>query len=135
MSEAARIAASSWPGSDAVSERLAQATSGRKPADFQRQQGWVLTALQNAFHHLLHTRNPEQTLIETVGEGGDTDTNAAIAGALSGAAYGRDTWPARWVLPVLACRPIAEFGAERPRPEEYWPDDTPLLAEGLLRPG
>lgn len=135
MSEAARAAASSSPSGNAVLERLAEAASGRKPSDFVNNQGWVLTALQNAFTHLTHARSAEQALIETVGEGGDADTNAAIAGALLGAAYGRDAWPARWVLPVLACRPLAEFGAERPRPEEYWPDDVPLLAEALLRCG
>jgi ADP-ribosylglycohydrolase len=64
--------------------------------------------------------------------GGDTDTNAAIAGALLGAAYGREAIPRRWIFPVLACRPLAECGALRPRPIEYWPDDILELAEALL---
>ena len=135
MGEAARAAVSSSPGGQPVSERLAEAASGRRPADFVTNQGWVLTALQNAFFHLMHADRAEHALIETAGEGGDADTNGAIAGALLGAAYGRDAWPARWVLPVLACRPLAEFGAKRPRPEEYWPDDLPMLAEALLRSG
>ena len=34
------------------------------PADFERQSGWVRTALQNAFHHALFQRScPELSLI------------------------------------------------------------------------
>jgi hypothetical protein len=36
------------------------------------------------------------------------------------------------MLPVLACRPLVEAGALRPRPIEYWPDDVLELAEALL---
>ena len=97
-----------------------------------RKQGWVLIAFQNAFRHLASGTPFEEALIETVAEGGDTDTNAAICGALLGAAQGRTTIPARWSTPVLACRPLAESGAHRPRPARYWPDDVPLLAEALL---
>jgi ADP-ribosylglycohydrolase len=101
------------------------------PSDFFTRQGWVLVALQNAFYALFH-ESLEEGLVRTVGEGGDTDTNAAIAGALLGAAHGREAVPSRWVLPVLACRPLAESGALRPRPIEYWPDDVLELAEALL---
>ena len=65
--------------------------------------------------------------------GGDTGTNAAIAGALLGAATGIAAIPPRWVAPVLACRPLAEAGAARPRPMHYWPDDLLEIAEALLR--
>ena len=135
MAEVARNAAARVPGGEPVSERLAEAAAGRGPARFDLQQGWVLTAFQNAFRHLLHTGDAEQALIETAGEGGDADTNAAITGALLGAAFGRDALPRHWVLPVLACRPLAELGAGQPRPDEYWPDDVPLLAEALLQCG
>jgi ADP-ribosylglycohydrolase/fructose-1,6-bisphosphatase/inositol monophosphatase family enzyme len=101
------------------------------PADFFTKQGWVLVALQNAFFALFH-ESFEEGLVRTVGQGGDTDTNAAIAGALLGAAQGREAVPSRWILAVLACRPLAECGALRPRPAEYWPDDILELAEALL---
>jgi len=103
------------------------------PADFQDRQGWVLTALQNAFYRLMNASSPEAALVETVSCGGDTDTNAAIAGALLGACHGRDAFPSRWVYPVLACRPLAEASAPRPRPMQYWPDDVLELAEALLK--
>ena len=51
---------------------------------------------------------------------------------LLGAAYGREAFPARWVFPVLACRPLTEAASPRPRPMEYWPDDVLELAEALL---
>jgi hypothetical protein len=64
-----------------------------------------------------------------------TDTNAAICGALLGAAQGSAAIPVRWTMAVLACRPLAETGAKRPRPPRYWPDDVALLAEGLVMRG
>ena len=112
-------------------EAVKRAGKGVAPGDFFTHPGWVLLALQNAFWCLQHLEF-EEALVHTVGHGGDTDTNAAIAGALLGALHGRDAIPPRWVLPVLACRPLAEAGALRPRPTEYWPDDVLELAEALL---
>lgn len=114
-------------------EVLASARAGHGPADFTRQQGWVLIAFQNAFRHLAIGTSIEDALIETVGAGGDTDTNGAICGALLGAAQGRAAIPDRWNLAMQACRPMAELGAIRSRPARYWPDYLPRLAEGLLR--
>ena len=112
-------------------EAVKRAAKGIAPADFFTHPGWVLIALQNAFW-CLHSLEFEEALVATVGRGGDTDTNAAIAGALLGALHGRDAIPARWIHPVLACRPLAEAGALRPRPVEYWPDDVLEVAEALL---
>lgn len=41
-------------------------------------------------------RSLEDGVVETVMAGGDTDTNAAIAGALLGAVYGRQAVPLQW---------------------------------------
>jgi ADP-ribosylglycohydrolase len=117
----------------AVAATLDKAAAGAPAADFQHQMGWVLTALHNAFYHLTVSPDPVEALVRTVGAGGDTDTNAAIAGALLGAAEGRKAWPTSWSMPVLTCRPDAGLGVARPRPEEYWPDDLTDLAEALLR--
>jgi ADP-ribosylglycohydrolase len=110
-----------------------RAARGEAVHDFGTNQGWVLIALQNAFFHLLHKGDFEEALVATVNAGGDTDTNAAIAGALLGAALGLAAIPPRWVAPVLACRPLTEAGAARPRPMHYWPDDLLEIAEALLR--
>lgn len=112
-------------------EAIKRAAKGNPASDYFTHPTWVLVALQNAFF-CLKTLAPEEALLRTVACGGDTDTNAAVAGALLGAHHGREALPARWVLPVLACRPLAECGALRPRPIEYWPDDVLELAEALL---
>lgn len=119
----------------AAREAIERGASGEPPRDFVTSRGWVRIALQNAFRQLMHAPNMEEGIVATVAEGGDTDTNGAIAGALLGAAYGRDAVPPRWVLPVLACRPCEEAGARRPRPMDYWPDDALELAEALLQVG
>ena len=108
--------------------------SAKLPADYFTQMGWVLVSLQNAFFHL-RSSGFEESLIATVAGGGDTDTNAAICGALVGAALGRQAIPSRWILPVLACRSTTDAGAPRPRPAMYWPDDILELAEALLQTG
>jgi ADP-ribosyl-[dinitrogen reductase] hydrolase len=132
MQTALRIAGAAGAAAAPVADALRQAEAGVAPADFHHQMGWVLIALQNAFFHLAAGTPMEPALIETVGHGGDTDTNAAIAGALLGAADGRASLPARWVMPVLTCRPDPELHPARPRPDEYWPDDLLDLTEALL---
>lgn len=114
-----------------VVEALCEAAE-RPPADFQKHQGWVLIALHNAFYQLLHATNLAEGVIDTVMRGGDTDTNAAIAGALLGAVHGRDSIPPQWVSSILSCRPLPKSGTLRPRPIEFWPVDALRLAERLL---
>jgi ADP-ribosyl-[dinitrogen reductase] hydrolase len=110
------------------------ATQG--PADFMTQMGWVRIAFQNAFYRLLHAPIPAEGVIQTVMRGGDTDTNAAIAGALLGAVHGAAAWPAQWRNAVLTCRPERGHpNVLRPRPRDFWPADLPLLAEWLVTLG
>ncbi|MCY4019413.1 MAG: ADP-ribosylglycohydrolase family protein [Chloroflexi bacterium] len=103
------------------------------PADYVKSQGWVLIAFRNALWQLLHAENLEQGVVDSVMRGGDTDTNAAIAGALLGAVWGREAIPEQWAECVRKCRP--KDGApnvKRPRPECFWPVDATELAEQLL---
>jgi ADP-ribosylglycohydrolase/fructose-1,6-bisphosphatase/inositol monophosphatase family enzyme len=125
----AALAHSKGPARDAAR----RGAEGGRPEDFFTHMNWVLLSLQNAFYCLKHL-GFEEGVVSTIAMGGDTDTNAAIAGALLGARHGREAVPARWLLPLLACRPLAEVGALRPRPIEYWPDDVLELAEALLPP-
>jgi ADP-ribosylglycohydrolase/fructose-1,6-bisphosphatase/inositol monophosphatase family enzyme len=97
-------------------------------------QGFVLIALQNAFYELLHAGSVEEGVVRTVARGGDTDTNAAIAGALLGAQHGREAIPEQWRRMVLSCR-SHPLRAKRPRPPAYWPTDALELAERLLLAG
>jgi ADP-ribosylglycohydrolase len=135
--EAAYEAALDWAKqSDAVkgvADALAAAARAAPRCD-GGQQGWVLIALQNAFYELRHARGVEDGVVATVRRGGDTDTNAAIAGALLGAVHGRESVPAQWRSMVLSCHPIGS-AALRPRPMAYWPVDVFELAERLLLDG
>ena len=110
-----------------------QGAADAPPADYVHQQGWVLKAFRNALWQLNHASDLEEGVVDTVMRGGDTDTNAAICGALLGAVYGRDAVPDQWAECVLNCRP--EAGRPRvfqPRPECFWPVDALELAERLI---
>jgi ADP-ribosyl-[dinitrogen reductase] hydrolase len=128
-----------WAKEMCVEPSLMQAIENAKkkpPSDYTKQMGWVLIAFQNALWQLLHARNFEEGVVESVMKGGDTDTNAAICGALLGAVYGKDAIPSQWVNALLSCRPEAGLpGVKKPRPECYWPVDALELAERLLDRG
>lgn len=109
-----------------------RAAATAAPAEFMRNQGWVLIALQNAFHHLVTGTPLAEAIITTVAQGGDTDTNAAICGALLGAAEGRSALPVSWQSRILGCRALPLPHVTHPRPATYWPDDAMELAEALL---
>jgi ADP-ribosyl-[dinitrogen reductase] hydrolase len=110
-----------------------QHAAGAPPRDYLSQQGWVLIALHNAFFQLLNAATLEAGLVATVRKGGDTDTNAAICGALLGAVHGRAAIPAQWQSMVLSCRPMpGQPNVRQPRPAIYWPTDALVLAERLL---
>ena len=128
---ALRIAEQAGTDAAPIVDVLRQAQAGTPPASLERDMGWVPTTLHNAFFRLATGEAVEPALMNTVNGGGDTDSNAAITGALLGAAEGRAAFPVRWAMPVLTCRPEAALGAVRPRPDEYWPDDLVDLAEAL----
>jgi ADP-ribosylglycohydrolase/fructose-1,6-bisphosphatase/inositol monophosphatase family enzyme len=116
--------------------RAALADAARKPPVYEHNSGWVLVAFQNAFYQLLHAASLEEGVVQTVMAGGDTDTNAAIAGALLGAVHGREALPTQWCRMVLSCRPLAGLpGVRQPRPRCFWPVDALALAERLLLHG
>jgi ADP-ribosylglycohydrolase/fructose-1,6-bisphosphatase/inositol monophosphatase family enzyme len=134
--ERAYEAALGWTRSAAapsVTEALEAARSSPPVCD-SGSQGFVLLTLQNAFYELLHAPSLEDGVVATVRRGGDTDTNAAVAGALLGAVHGREAVPDQWREMVLSCRAHA-LRARHPRPMVYWPVDVPELAERLLVAG
>ena len=126
----------SWAKSMDIEQALLatiQNAADHPPHDFCTQQGWVLIAFQNALWQLLHAPNVEEGIVDTVMRGGDTDTTAAICGALLGAVYGLDAIPDRWVKAIISCQPQAGMpGVYRPRPKRFWPVDVLGLAEKLV---
>ena len=128
-----------WAWDNAVDPDI-QATlswaAKRAPEDYCSQMGWVRIALQNAFYQLLHAKGFRQGVEQTILQGGDTDTNGAIAGALLGAVHGAQAVPDKWRERLLACRPIPHLhGVRHPRPRAFWPVDALVLAERLLVAG
>ena len=125
-----------WATDMDVEESLLDAVQGAStepPADYVQQQGWLMIAFRNALWQLLHASNLEEGIVGTVMRGGDTDTNAAICGALLGAVYGRNAIPAQWSERILNCRPAeGQPHVHRPRPECFWPVDALELAEHLV---
>lgn len=106
-----------------------------RPPAFLKNQGHVLIAFQNAMHRLLNSGSLEKSVVDTVACGGDTDTNAAITGALTGAVFGRDAIPDQWRRMILSCRPYSRPHVAHPRPLALWPVDLLLLSEMLLLAG
>jgi len=103
------------------------------PVNYVHQAGWVLIAFQNVLYQLLHAPSLEKGIVDTIMRGGDTDTNAAICGALLGAVYGREAIPTQWLDCLQNCRPKAGHPrVHQPRPECFWPVDALELAEGLI---
>ncbi len=116
----------------ALMEVIAQSAT-QPPATYTRQIGWVLIALHNALWQLLHAPSLEEGIVGTIMCGGDTDTNAAIAGALLGSVYGMQAVPERWTATLANCRADqGEPTAPTRRPQQYWPVDAADLAAKLL---
>ncbi|RZU63703.1 ADP-ribosylglycohydrolase family protein [Zhihengliuella halotolerans] len=67
----------------------------KQPEDFPHNT-WVVEAFQGAWSAIHHGFCLEDVLQRAVRGGNDTDTVAAIAGALSGAAHGASAVPAEW---------------------------------------
>ncbi len=110
-----------WADESKVDTSLLEVITGAAmapPANYLHHPGWVLIAFHKALWQLLHAPNLEEGVVDTVMRGGDTDTNAAISGALLGAVCGREAIPVQWVECVLNCRPAAgQPHVRHPRPE------------------
>lgn len=97
--------------SSLLSEAAAQA-----PSVFTAN-GWVVGAMQAAWSAIVHTAVPDDfecrhlraALASAIGIGHDTDTVAAIAGALLGARWGGSAVPQEWQ------QPLHGWGVEGPR--------------------
>lgn len=59
--------------------------------------GYVVHCVEIAFWFATHSQNLEDALLFLAHAGGDTDTNAAVAGALLGARDGEAAIPPRWL--------------------------------------
>jgi ADP-ribosyl-[dinitrogen reductase] hydrolase len=74
--------------------------------------GYVVHCIEIAFWFATHDRTLEESLIYLAQAGGDTDTNAAVAGALLGARYGEVALPPRWLDQLVGAEGIARLAEE-----------------------
>ena len=59
--------------------------------------GYIVDTLEASFWCLLTNSSYEDTIIEAVDLGQDTDTIAAICGSMAGIIYGMNSFPSRWL--------------------------------------
>src|SRR5213596_3437930 len=85
---------------------------GALPITVAREAGYVVHCVEIAFWCAVHRPSLEDALISLAQAGGDTDTNAAVAGALLGARDGETAIPPRWRDQLVNGAGIAEL-AER----------------------
>jgi len=74
--------------------------------------GYVVHCVEIAFWFVAHDRTLEESLTHLAQAGGDTDTNAAVAGALLGARYGETALPPRWMDQLVGAQGIGKLAEE-----------------------
>jgi ADP-ribosyl-[dinitrogen reductase] hydrolase len=70
----------------------------------------ALVTLELAISVASHAESFEDGLVAAVAKGGDTDANAAVAGMLLGARFGRNAIPDEWVAATQACARLKAIG-------------------------
>ncbi len=105
---ALQAAAEAAAGLNEEVAELVQAVIEHRPPRYQQMPiGYVLLCLERALLALRDANSFEQGLVDVVNQGGDADTNAAVAGALLGARFGYRQIPERW-LDALRDRPLID---------------------------
>jgi ADP-ribosyl-[dinitrogen reductase] hydrolase len=74
--------------------------------------GYVVHCVEIAFWFVTHDWTLEEALIYLAQAGGDTDTNAAVAGALLGARYGETALPPRWMEQLIGAQGIGKLAED-----------------------
>ena len=96
---------------DAI-HRVPRESEADLPIVRQGEAGYVVHCVEIGFWFVHHDRSLEESLIYLAQAGGDTDTNAAVAGALLGARHGEVALPPRWMDQITGVEGIAKL-AER----------------------
>ena len=82
------------------------------PVTVAGETGYVVHCVEIAFWFVTHDRTLEDALVYLAQAGGDTDTNAAVAGALLGARYGESALPPRWMDQMVGAQGIAHLAEQ-----------------------
>lgn len=92
--------------------RVAWEQESDLPIAIAAESGYVVHCVEIAFWCAVHRPSLEDALIFLAEAGGDTDTNAAVAGALLGARDGETGIPPRWLEQLGSARGVSAL-AER----------------------
>ncbi len=92
--------------------RVAWEEESKLPLAVQGEAGYVVHCVEIAFWCALHRPSLEEALIFLAEAGGDTDTNAAVAGALLGARDGEVGIPPRWLDQLGPARSIGRLAEQ-----------------------
>ena len=96
---------------DAI-HRVPRESDGDLPITRAGEAGYVVHCVEIAFWFVTHDRTLEDSLIYLAQASGDTDTNAAVAGALLGARYGEVALPPRWVDQLIGAAGISKLAEQ-----------------------
>jgi len=96
---------------DAI-HRVPREQESNLPIAVPEEVGYVIHCVEIAFWFVAHDRTLEEALTYLVQAGGDTDTNAAVAGALLGARYGEVALPPRWVDQLVGAQGVAKLAED-----------------------
>ncbi|HYY51609.1 MAG TPA: ADP-ribosylglycohydrolase family protein [Myxococcales bacterium] len=89
--------------------------AARSPGDLHfdgEDRGYVLHTVELAFSALASAKDFEDGLLAVVARGGDTDTNACVAGALLGAKFGKSRIPDRWLSKLKAAPDLTSLAEQ-----------------------
>lgn len=118
---------------DIVLKQLIDQALFMPPANYQDPAQPVLCAFHNAVWQMLYATSVSEAIIESIKQGGDTGSYAAIAAALVGAIHGMSSVNTQWTLTLETCRPQEGVtGVDQPRPDVVWPTDAAELAKKLV---
>jgi ADP-ribosylglycohydrolase len=92
--------------------------------------GWARHAFVLSFWHLSSNSTFEEAMREILTLGGDSDTNAAIVGAMLGARDGYPKIPKLWKQRVLD---FDSTTGRHPRPPKYHPHNFFYFVDGIFR--
>jgi len=118
---------------DPVLKQLIDQALFMPPANYQDPAQPVLCAFHNAIWQMLYAKSVGEAITESIKQGGDTGSYAAIAAAVVGAIHGLSSVRIDWINAMQNCKPQEGVtGVDQPRPEAVWPIDAAELAKKLV---
>jgi len=92
-----------------AAQSVESATLGALELDDPVDMGFTLKAMQVALWSTAQPGGFEEIVAAVVNEGGDTDTNGAVAGAVMGARHGASSIPQRWLDNIADTEDLTEL--------------------------